>query len=260
MKKLIILIVACISFALNFNYSIPLSKNKIIQIQQSINLYQYLYDLEKLNEILKILNNPTFQEISYTAEMSIKTKNSLYTSEYINKLLKILNGIDPTNNSVIGYYDKENDIGGGYIKYIKDKFNNYYIFYLVDIPYKNLITKNFNGIEENIEKNFVILKKHYKEEKNLKIELKQIYFDLISCLNEIENETLKLKNENIIKPFNYYIDKKYSLPTKWAQIDGKTTLYEIIHFILNGDKNILGMKNYYEKFYIDDTKPFIIMR
>ena len=194
--------------------------------------------------------------------MNIKTSNSFYTSEYIKILLKILNGVNPANDSIIGYYDKKNDIGGGYIKYIKDKFNNYYIFYLTNIPYKSLIVKNFDGFKKRIKKNLFILKKDYEEEKNLKIVLKKIYFDLIFSLNEIENETKALQKENIIQPFNNYIDTKYALPKNFAQTDGKTTLYDIINFILNGDEkyNILGIRDYYEKFYKNDIKPFVIIQ
>ena len=261
MKKLFtFLIIISISFAQNLNYSVILSKSKSAQIHKSESLYQYLYDLEKLNEILKLLDNPTFKEITNTAEMNIKTDNSPYTFEYIRDLLKVLNGVNPEDDSIIGYYDKKNDIGGGYIKYIKDKFNNNYIFYLTNIPYKSLIVKNFDGFEKRIKTNLNILKKNYEEEKNLKVALKKIYVYLILSLSEIEKETKELRKENIIKPFNDYIDTKYALPRNLAQT--RATLYDIINFVLNGDKkyNILGIRDYYEKFYKNDIKPFVIIQ
>ncbi len=261
MKKLFIfLIIVCISFAQNLNYAVILSKTKSVQIYKSEILYQYLYDLEQLNEILKLLNNPTFKEITKIIEMNFKTDSSPYSFEYIKNLLKVLNGINPEDDSIIGYYDKNNDIGGGYIKYIKDKFNNYYIFYLANIPYKNLIVKNFDRFKERIKTNLNILKKDYEEENNLKIRLKQIYFYLIVSLSEIENETKELQKENIIKPFNNYIDTKYALPRNIVK--NKTTLYDIINFILNGNKKykILGIRDYYEIFYKNDIKPFVIVQ
>jgi len=256
----IILFFFTLSFAYPL-YTIPIQKEKSLQIQQAVKIYQYLYDLKKLNEILKKLYfSNGFKKASESAELAIKNPKSKYSYEDIEILLKILNGVNPYNDS-IGSYDFEKNIGGGYIKDIKDKFNEKYKMYLDNYPLSEVINKNFNVIEKNINYNLQQLNINLKREKNIRPFIKNIFQNLIIALNEIMNETNKLKNLGILKPFTIGEDKKYLMPNNWAQTDGNTTLADIINFILNGSKkyNFYGVKYFYDRIYKNDTKPFIII-
>jgi len=242
-------------------YTIPLQKEKTIKIKKAIQLYQYNHDLNVLNKILFMLyKNQTFKEASETAEFNIKNNNSLYTYEFIENLLTILNGINPTNSKTIGYYNKNRNIGGGYLKYIKDKLKNY-IPYIANYPVNPLITKNFDYLEKEVKKELNILNNHFNNSQNVKSELKIIIKDLIIMLSEVKIETNKLKEMNIIKPFNNYDITKYLMPKNWAQTDGKTTLSDILNFIINGDKkyHLYGIKDYYNKIYNNDLNKLIII-
>jgi len=255
-----ILLFFTLSFASTI-YTIPIQKEKSPQIQKAVKLYQYQYDLKQLNDILKILyfdNN--FKESSETAELNVKNIKSKYSFEYIKSLLKILNGINPYDDRIIGYYNSQTDIGGGYIKDIKDKFNENYQMYLGNYPINEVINKNFNIIKNNIIYNLQKLKINLKKEKNIRPYLKKIFQNLIIALDEIQNETNELKKLGVIKVFTNQEDKKYLIPKNWAQTDGNTTLANIINFILNGNRryNFYGIKYYYNKVYQDDTKPFVI--
>jgi len=256
----IILFFFTLSFAYPI-YTIPLQKEKSLQTQKAVNLYQYQYDLKRFNNILKTLYfDKGFKKASESAELAVKNPKSNYSVEYIGALLKVLNGIDPYNDSRIGYYDSSKNIGGGYVKYIKDKFNEEYQMYLKNYPLNEVINKNFDVIKKNINYNLHQLNNNLKKEKNIRPFLKRIFQNLIISLKEIENETNELKNLGVIKSFTIQEDEKYLMPKNWAQTDGKTTLADIISFILNGNKkyNFYGIKYYYDKIY-DNTKPFVIM-
>jgi len=256
----IILFFFTLSFAYPI-YTIPIQKEKSLQIQKAVKVYQYLYDLKKLNEILKKLYfSNDFKKASETAELSVKNPKSKYSYEDIEVLLKILNGVNPYNDS-IGFYDSEKNIGGGYIKDIEDKFDEKYQMYLDDYPLSEVINKNFNVIEKNINYNLQRLNINLKREKNIRPFIKNIFQNLIIALNEIINETNELKNLGVLKPFTISEDEKYLMPKNWAQTDGNTTLADIVNFILNGDKryNFYGIEYFYDKIYKDDTKPFVIM-
>ena len=245
MRKFIFLLISALFLFANITYTIPLKETKQIQINKAVLLAQYIYDLKKLNKILKMLyNNKGFKESTQMAEMNFKNDKSVYSIEYIKMILSILNG--KCKN-------------GGYIQDIKDKFSNYEI-YIIDYPYKKLLTYDFDIIEKRIKKNLIELNKNLKEEKNIKPILKHIFLNLIFALEEIKNETLKLKNLKIIYPFSKYEDEKYCLPKNLAQLDGNTNFADIINFILNGDKKlkIYGIKKYYEIFYKNDLKSFVI--
>ena len=257
----IILFAFTLSFASTM-YTIPIQKEKSIQIQKAVKVYQYLYDLKRLNEILKELYfNSSFKKASESAELAVKNTNSRYSIEYIEALLKVLNGIDPYNDSHIGYYDSNKNIGGGYIKDIEDKFNQNYQMYLENYPVNEVINKNFDVIKRKITYNLKKLEINLKNEKNIRPYLKNIFQNLIIALNEIMNETNELKNLGVLKPFTILEDEKYLIPKNWAQSDGKTTLAEIINFILNGDRRykFYGIRYYYKKVYKDDTKPLVIV-
>jgi len=249
MKIYLIVIFLGISFAFsnNINYSIPLQKEKALQIKNAVNLYQYIYDLKKLKEILELLiNNNSFKEISKSAELNFKNTNSLYSVGYIKHLLEVLKG---------------KNCNKGYIQDMKDKFNLKYEIYINNYPYKQLINKNFDVIKNRIQNSLIKLDQNFKKENNLKPYLNTIFSNLIMALEEIKNETLKLKDKNIIIPFTKKEDNKYCMPKNWAQTDGKTTLIDIINFILNGDKkyHLYGIKDYYNLFY-QKSNPFIIIK
>ena len=258
--KGIIFFFVVICYGENVFYTTPLYKQKSEEIQKALKLYQYLYDLEKLNQTLKMLYfNDAFKRASETAEMGIKNLKSKYTFEYIQALLKLLNGVNPYNDAKIGYYSDNK--GGGYIQLIKDKFNNNYKMFVINYPYKSAINKNFKLLEENIRQNLKSLEYNLNNGKNIKPLLKRIFNNLILMLEEVEQETKELSKLKIISPFTKEIDERYLLPQNWAQTDGETTLAEIIDFILNGDRkyHFYGIKFYYERFYKDDLKPFIIL-
>jgi len=261
LKSSIFFLIFTFSFA-SAIYTIPIQKEKSIQIQKAIDVYQYQYDLKKLNDILKMLYfDDDFKEASETAELSVKNSKSKYSVEYIEALLKVLNGVNPNNESVIGYYDSSENIGGGYIKDIEDKFNENYKMYLGNYPVNDAINKNFDSIKNNIAYNLQKLKINLKKEKNIRPYLRGIFQNLIIALEEIENETNQLKKSGVIKVFTNQEDNKYLMPKNWAQTDGDTTLADIINFIINGSKryNFYGIKYYYDKIYQDDTKPFVII-
>ena len=249
MKKILFLLIfLAISFGFenNINYVSVVQKEKYTKIKDATDLYQYLYDLKKLKEILQLLNkNPSFKEASETAEMNIKNIKSLNSNEYIKSLLKVLKG---------------ENCNKGYIQDIKDKFTLEYEIYLNNYPYKKLITKNLDAVKNRIEKTLKKLQNNLKNETDIKPDLNKIFANLIILLKEIKEETLNLKNKNIIKPFNLAEDKKYCIPANWAQPDGNTTLSDIINFILNGDKkhNLYGIKEYYKNFY-QKPNPFTII-
>lgn len=249
MKKFAIIFILLI----NVSYANEIySQEKLIQIQKAQDLSQYYYDLQKMNEILNILyNSEKFKNITTTAEdmNNLKTSNGKYSYEYIEMLIKLLNGINP-NNDIIGYYDKNKDIGGGYIKFIQDKNKDYSMFLLN----KNNVIKNFDVIENRIKQQLKILNPNNNVKKNLKV----IFHNLIFALNEIKIQTDLLKKEGIIKPFTKYDDYRYLMPYNLAQIDGKTTLSDIINFILNY-KNRTGIKVYYLKFYRNDFNSYSIL-
>ncbi len=228
----------------NSIYLLP--KQKEGKIKKALFLKQYIYDLESLNDILKELySSEEFKFATKSAEMLVKNLRSPYTVEYIEHFLQVLNGED--GNS-------------GYIAYIKYIYQNLYLMYIYDIDTDKLLTRNFDFIQNKIDKNLQRLSINLKNEDNIRPELKSIFQDLMIALNEIKEETEKLKNQHMIKPFNRYIDKKFNLPTNWAQYG--STLDEIIDFILNGDKKnkIQGIMLYYYKVYRDDTKPLQIYR
>jgi len=233
----VILLLLTLSFAYPI-YTIPIQKEKSIQIQKAVKLYQYIYDLKKLNEILEMLyNNKKFKELSETAELSVKNINSKYSYEYIKALLRILNGESGKR---------------GYIKYIEDKFYRYQ-GYLRDYPKNEVLTKNFDFYEKNIQQE--LNKLNYN--KNIRPVLKTIFENLIFALEDISQETMELKTSGIIKPFSSEDDEKYLMPKNWAQTDGKTTLDDIINFILNGEGDFYGIKFYYDKIY-NLQRPLII--
>ena len=239
MFKIFLIVVLSLTnlYSDDISYTTQIKSTKQNKINQALLLKQYLYDLKTLNEILqKLYNNKSFGFASNTAEMSVKN-NSLYSYDYISNLLHILKG---------------------YVPYINDLYNDNYKMYLINIP--NNLSKNFDYIKNDIDKNLLKLSKNLKDEKNIRPILKQIFYDLILSLNEVNNETIQLKKLNIIKPFNEYIDKKYDLPTNWCQLDGKTTLADILNFILNGDKKYRGIKYYYKVVYQNDTKPLVIVQ
>lgn len=245
----------------NSIYTIPLQKQKSSQIQNALQVYQYKYDLNRLNDILKKLYySKSFKEASTTAELAVKNVNSKYSTEYIEALLKILNATDPTDDRVIGYYDPTQNIGGGYLKEINDLFNDEFKMYLINYPVNSVITKNFDSINTNIKTALDNLKYKLNRHQNIRPALKTIFQNLIFALKEIEQETVNLKNLHIIHPFTTEDDDKYLMPKNWAQTDGDTDLAAIINFILNGDKhyNLLGIKYYYDKVYKDDSKPLVI--
>jgi len=256
--KLILLL-----FTLSFSavWTIPIQKEKSPQIQKALKLYQYLYDLKTLNTIFKeVYFDNSFKEASETAELALKNPKSKYSIEYIEALLKIFNGINLDDDRIIGYYDSKTDIGGGYIKYIKDKFSEKYQMYLKNYPVNEVINKNFDVIKKNITDNLKQLKINLKKGKNIRPYLKIIFQNLIIALNDIENETNDLKRLGIIKTFTKEDDDNYLMPKNWAQIDGATTLSDIINFILNEDKHyrFYGLKDYYNKIYKDTSKKLII--
>ena len=248
-------------YAYDVNYNILIQNTKQSQIKKAIELKQYLYDLNKLNEILKLLNqNKSFKFATHTIEGNyIDDFKDKYTSYFIEVLLKILNGVNPEDDSTIGYYNSSLDIGDGYIKYIKDKYEDYEI-YLNNYPIKQVLNYNFDYILKNIKQDLKILKIKLNNEDNIKPILKKIMKNLLFALNDIKSETKELKKQHLIKPFGKYINKKYALPSKWTQTDSKTTLYEILNFILNGDNKHLGLNDYYNKIYKNDLAPFSIIQ
>ena len=108
MRKFIFLLISALFLFSNITYTIPLKETKQIQINKAVLLAQYIYDLKKLNKILKMLyNNKGFKEATQIAEMNFKNDKSVYSIEYIKMILSILNGKCKR---------------GGYIQDIKDKF------------------------------------------------------------------------------------------------------------------------------------------
>jgi len=237
----IILFLFIFSFA-SSNYLVPVQKEKSLQIQKAIKLYQYLYDLKKLDEILQLLyKNKKFKNLSETAELSIKNINSRYSYEYIEALIKILNGKNGKS---------------GYIRYIEDKLYRYRA-YLINYPKDEVISKNFDFYEKNIQNE--LDKLNYN--RNIRPVLRVIFENLIFVLEEVAQETIELKKLGIINPFTNKDDEKYLIPKNWAQPDGKTTLANIINFILNGDKKygFYGINFYYSNIY-NISEPLIIRR
>jgi hypothetical protein len=237
----------------NINYVIPIQSYKQQQINKSLLLQQYIYDLKKLNEILKNLyNNDNFKFASQTAELEIKNIKSYYSYDYIENLIKVLNGVDPYDD----YHILNNQ---GYIKYIEDIYTDNYKMY-ENNKLNNLISTNLDYIKKDITHNLQLLSINLKKEDDIKPYLKNIFNDLIISLEEIKKETIQLKKSNIIKPFNKIIDYKYKMPTNWAQY--RSTLIDILNFILNGahKKSYLGIKDYYHKFYFNDTQGFKIIQ
>jgi hypothetical protein len=234
--------------AYNIQYQIPIQVPKQQQINKAFLLKQYIYDLKRLNKILWVLySDEDFREASSTAELGIKNTKSYYTTGYIKNLIKVLNGVDPYND----YNILKNE---GYIRYVQDLYNDNYKMYLANYPAP--ITKNFDFIKENIMRNLEILDRQYEAQKNIKPALKNIFNQLIIALEEVYNETVKLVNLGVIKPFNKEIDYKYKMPNNWAQYN--TTFAGMLNFILNGSGDYLGIKDYYHKIYENDNEGLII--
>ena len=244
MLKLLKIIFLIFTFSFAYpTYTIPLQKEKSLQIQKATKLYQYIYDLKKLNETLQMLyQNAKFKNITETAELSVKNIDSKYSYEYIEVLLKVLNGEDGRS---------------GYIRFIEDKFYKYKS-YLINFPKNELITKNFDIYKQNIENSL----KNLDYNKNVRPILKIIFENLIFALEEISKESDELKKLGVIKPFTNEDDERYSMPKNWAQTDGNTIFSDIVNFILKGDKkyNFYGLNYYYDKIYENDTKPLFIRR
>ena len=236
------MILSSILFSSNFTYTMPIQQLKLAQVQKATYLAQYIYDLEQLDEILQILDKSSaFKEASTTAELSVKNTNSKYSVEYLKALLEVLNG----------------SCNKGYIKDIKDKFGLNYEIYLQNYP--DVVVKNLKVIKERINNAVSNLEINLKKGENIRPILKITFENLILALNELKDETVKLKNLGVIKYFTDYEDEKYCMPKNWAQTDGKTTLSDIINFILNGDKKykVYGIKDYYDKIY-NSLKPLYI--
>jgi hypothetical protein len=253
-KKLLLIFLSSIFFTNlysfnNIEYEIQIQPQKQQQINKAVLLKQYLYDLKKLNEILWLLySDKSFRYVSHTAELEIKNSKSYYTTEYIKNLIRVLDGVDP--------YNDFNILNKGYMKYIEDIYNDNYKMYLTNYP--AVITKNFDVIENTIKENLVLLNKQYKAQKNVKPALRNIFNELLIALSEVYEETAKLVNLKVIKPFDKRIDYKYKMPNNWAQYN--TTLAGMLNFIINGSEkyNYLGIKDYYNQVYKDDTQGLII--
>ena len=250
-------------------YTVQIKKEKSLKIQKAMDLYQYQYDLNIVNETLYMLyKNSDFKFATKTIEMNLKLENryNRYTTDSIETLLKLFNGVNPKNKRFIPYYNSKIDEGGGYIKYIKDKYERDFSIYLYNYPKDNLINNNFLLLQKEIKKELENLKVALKNEDNVKKPLKIIMGNLIKMLEEIKLETYNLRKEGVLKPFENYDVNKYCMPENWAQTDGDTTLVEILNFILYGDTvkikgikyNIYGIVDYYEKLYKNDLKPLII--
>jgi hypothetical protein len=255
MKKIIGIMMLLFGFMSNvlafqdLNYEIQIKPMKQQQINKAVLLKQYLYDLKKLEEILWLLySDKSFRYASHTAELKIKNSKSYYTTEFIKNLIRVLDGVDP--------YNDFNILNKGYIKYIEDIYNDDYKMYLTNYP--AVITKNFDEIENTIKENLEILDRQYEAQKNIKPALRNIFNQLIIALQEVYDETVELVNLGVIEPFNKRIDYKYSMPNNWAQYN--TTLAGMLNFILNGSKkyHYLGIKDYYNQVYKDDTQGLII--
>ena len=239
---------------INVVYSLSMQPQKNNEVQKALSLKQYLNDLEQLNIILNALyHNKSFKSASESAELAVKNSQSYYSYDFIENLLKILNGVDDRDDSIILH-------NSGYIAYIKNIYKNDYEMYLNNIPVNSLLNNNLKYLVKDINKNLKLLNNDLKNEKNIRPLLKQIFHDLIVALNNVNNETLQLKKMKILKVFTKYVDKKYHMPPNWAQTDGKTTLSDIVNFMLNGYKkgSYYGIKFYFDRLYLNNDRPLVI--
>ena len=156
---LILLTLNLYSYPINQNsgfvYIIPLQLQKQNEIQKLLLLKQYLYDLNQLSEIINLLiNNESFKQSSENIEMNLKLQNlnNLYTIEFLKNFQKVLKGY---NNKIM--------INSGYIREIKNLYNDKYKNYLERIynsnNIKNLtLNQNLKFIKNNIRNNLTNLK------------------------------------------------------------------------------------------------------
>ena len=87
------------------------------------------------------------------------------------------------------------------------------------------------------------------------------FHDFIVALNNVNKETLQLKKMGVLEVFTKYVDKKYHMPLNWAQTDCKTTLSDIVNFMLNGYKKggYYGIKFYFDRLYLNNNRPLVII-
>lgn len=246
MKKLflilVLLFVSISQLNAKYTYFFELDFPKKEKINKAILFNQYLYDLELLKKELRLLKqDKNFVFVSKTAEMPLKNDRSLYSYQYINNFLKVIEGKNGKK---------------GYIAFIKDIFVGRCYYYLnTNKRLKDIINTGFEKVYKDTKKDLNVLKEKLKKQENIRPILRNIFEKLIFELEEISDETKKLK----IPVFTKKMDDLYNMPYNWAQIDGKTHLNDIINFILNGDKKykIRGIKYYYENIYNKPQKLII---
>jgi hypothetical protein len=259
-RKIFFIIVMVLSSLNAYNNSININSffdTKITipkqqKIQTAIDYYQYLHDLAKLQDIVKILvENKDFKFASETLDLKYKQNKDYYTYEFLKNLRKILGGVDPYNDYV---YEDNN----GYVKYVKEDFNLNYSLYIKDKNMLNFINDYMSALKNKI--NFALknLHIHLRNRKNIREDLKIIYFSIIFALNNVLEEAIKLKQEGVIKPFTKSQVYHYHIPSNWAQPENHATIIDILHFMVYGFKGYNGIKYYYDKGLKDKYNSLII--